>query len=107
MGGNFRLVEDDLFFSIHTGGNVGCSHFARVACKLFRVLPDCDCVHIDHAIDAFVSILKPHKMANGAQIIAQMKVAGGLNPRKYAIFWLFHDFSYLLKAAGLGAAVGQ
>ncbi len=92
MGGYFGLVEDDLFLCINTGGNIGGCDFACVMRQFFWILPDRDRVHIHNAIDAFMGLLQTDEIADRAQIVSEMQISGGLNPRKHTISWLFHLF---------------
>jgi hypothetical protein len=41
-------------------------------------------MQIDDAEDAFVIVLDPHPVREGAQIVTDMQIAGGLHARKNA-----------------------
>ena len=49
-----------------------------------RVLPHRDGVQVDHAIDAVVALLQRHELGDGAEIIAEVQIAGRLHAGKYA-----------------------
>src|SRR5690606_9417746 len=90
MGGHLGLVEHNMALGVDTGGDIGGGDFTRIRGEFLRVLPDRDRVHIHDAIDAFVSVLKAHEIADRAQIIAEMQIAGGLNARENAVLRLVH-----------------
>ena len=47
-----------------------------------RILPDGDGVLVDDAIDAVVARLQLREAADGAEIVAEMQIAGRLDARK-------------------------
>ena len=69
---------------IDAGGDEGCRHLARVAAELVGVLEHGDGVQIDHAIEALVLGLERHEFGDGAEIIAEMEIAGRLHAREDA-----------------------
>ena len=83
--GHLALVEDDVLLRVDAAGDEGGGHFAGGARQLGRVLPDRDGVHVDHAIDAVVVFLQRHEFGDGAEIIAEMQVAGRLHPGKHLL----------------------
>ena len=50
--------------------------------QLGRILPHRDRVQIDDAINAVVAVLQLDEALDGAEIVAEVQVAGGLHPRK-------------------------
>ena len=85
MLGHLALIEDDVLFRIDPAGDEGGGHLADVARQLRRVLPHRDRVQVDHAIDAVVALLQRHEPDDGAEIIAEMQVAGRLHPGEDAL----------------------
>ena len=55
-----------------------------------RVLPDRDRVHVDDAIDAFVTLLRRDEFRDCAEIVAEMQIARRLDAGENALF--FHRF---------------
>src|SRR5690606_23565600 len=84
MARNLALVEDDRLVGIDTGGEIGTRDLADIVGQFGRILPQRDGVHVDDAIDARILILQRHETPDGAEIIAEMQVAGGLDARKDA-----------------------
>src|SRR5215217_3093955 len=81
---DLTLVEDDGFGRVDTGRDIGRGDFIGPALEVLGVLPDGDRMHVDHAIDGLMGILERHEASDGAEIIAQMQVAGGFDSRKDA-----------------------
>ena len=82
MGGDLALVEDDMRLGVDAGGDEGRRHLAGRGGELLRILPDRDRMHVDDAIDAVVGRLQLDEALDGAEIVAEMQVAGGLDARK-------------------------
>ena len=80
--GHHRLVEDDLLGAVDAGRQEGRGDLARLRGKLGGLLPDRDRVLVDHAVEALVVVLQAREVADRAEIIAEMEIAGGLHPRK-------------------------
>ena len=78
MDGDGRLREDDALLGINAAGDVGGCHLARGLTQLVGLLRHGDGMHIHDAEDAFILALHGNPVADSAQIIAQMQVAGGL-----------------------------
>ncbi len=76
------LVEDDVLLRIDAGRQERRRHLARRADQLGRILPDGDRVLVDDAIDAIVARLQLREAADGAEIVAEMQIAGRLDARK-------------------------
>src|SRR6185295_6647370 len=76
---HLALVEHDRGLGVDTAGEERRGHLADVPAQLLWVLPHRDRMQIDHAVDARVAVLQPHEVADGAQIVAQMQVPGGLH----------------------------
>jgi hypothetical protein len=83
--GDLALVEHDVLLGIDAAGDEGRGHLARRVGELARVLPDGDRVHVDDAIDAVVVVLQRHEFDDGAEIIAQVQIAGRLHAGKHAL----------------------
>ena len=64
---------------IDAGGQEGGGHFANRAMQFERVLPDGDRVHVDHAVDAGVRLLQRHELHDGAEVVAEVQIAGRLH----------------------------
>ncbi len=84
MAGDLALVEDDVLLRVDAGGDEGRCHLAGVLGQLVGVLEHGDGVQIDHAIEALVLGLERHEFGDGAEIVAEMQVAGRLHAREDA-----------------------
>ena len=82
--GHLALVEDDALLRIESAGEIGGGDVDDGPAQLFRVLPHGDGVHVHHAIDALVGVLHVDPVQHGAQIVAEMQVAGRLHAGKDA-----------------------
>ena len=67
------------FCRIDAAGDERRGDLADGARQLGRVLPDRDRVQIDDAIDAVVAVLQLDEALDGAEIIAEVQVAGRLH----------------------------
>ncbi len=85
MARHRRLVEDDAFFRVDPRRQIGGGDLAGVGAQLFRVLRQGQGVQIDDAEDAVVVVLQRHPVADRAEIIAEVQIAGGLHARKNAV----------------------
>jgi hypothetical protein len=66
------------FFGSMPAGDEGGGHLTDRFRQFGGLLPHGDGVQIDHAIDAIVAILQLDEALDGAEIIAEMQIAGGL-----------------------------
>ena len=80
--GHLALVEHDVLCRIDAAGDERRGDLADGARQLGRVLPDRDRVQIDDAIDAVVAVLQLDEALDGAEIIAEVQVAGRLHAGK-------------------------
>ena len=85
MFGDLALVEDDVLLRIDTAGDEGRGHLAGVARQFGGILPNRDGVQIDHAIDAVMAVLQIDEFDDGAEIIAEMQIAGRLHAGKHQL----------------------
>ena len=94
MLGDLALVEHDVLLRIDAAGDEGRGHLADRLGQLLRLLPHRDGVQVDHAIDAVVGLLQLDEFDDGAEIIAEVQVAGRLHPREHLFlerrFWRVH-----------------
>ncbi len=90
VAGDLALVEHDVPLRIDAGGDEGRGHLARVPGQLVGVLEHGDGVQIDHAIEAVVLVLQRHEFGDGAEIIAEMQIAGRLHAGEHAGLFLSH-----------------
>ena len=110
MAGDLALVEDDVLLRIDAGGDEGRRHLAGVLGQLVGVLQHGDGVQIDHAIEALMLGLERHEFGDGAEIIAEMQVAGRLHAREDAGLGLglLHALAPVRRAGyGVGDAPAQ
>src|SRR5262249_13322603 len=67
----------------------GRGDLARIFRQLLGPAPDCnrlgDGVQVDHAIDAVVPVLQRDELRDGAEIIAEVQVAGRLHAGKHPL----------------------
>ena len=80
-----RLQEQDVLPRIDAAGQQDRRHLARLPRQLLRVLPLGDRVQVDHAIEALVFVLQRHPVADGAEIVAEMRDAGRLDAGEDAL----------------------
>src|SRR5215469_259763 len=85
MGGDHALVEDRAAPWVDPGGDVGCSYFARRGAQFVRVLRQGQRVEVDDAENALIVVLQRDPVADSAEIIAKMQIAGRLNAGKDAV----------------------
>ena len=64
---------------VDAGGDISRSHLARRMAQLVGVLRLCQRVQIDDAKDALVIVLQRDPVADRAEIIAEVQIAGRLN----------------------------
>ena len=79
------LVEDDAAIGIDAGGDIGGGHLAGLGAQLLRILRQRQRVQIDDAEDAVIVALHRNPVADRAQIIAEVQIAGGLDAREDAV----------------------
>src|SRR5260221_415346 len=83
------LVEHDGLFRCHAARHERRGHLARIFRQLLGPAPDRnrlgDGVQVDHAIDAVVLVLQRDELRDGAEIIAEMQVAGRLHAGKHPL----------------------
>ena len=77
--GDLALVEHDVLLGIDPTGDEGRGHFANGLRQLRGILPHRDRVQIDDAIDAVVAVLQLDEALDGAEIVAEVQIAGGLH----------------------------
>jgi hypothetical protein len=73
------LVEDDVLGWVDTGCKEGCRHLPRCLHEFSRLLPQRDRVQIDDAVNAVMRVLELDEAPNGAEIVAEMQIAGWLH----------------------------
>src|SRR5882724_3413864 len=82
MFSNIRLNEDGRDCRINSDCNVDARQLASFLGQKLRVLPRGDRVQVDDAKKALILMLQPHPVAQRAEVIAQMDVAGRLRAAK-------------------------
>ena len=93
--GNMTLYKQDAFFRIQPARDVLGQHLQRGAAQLRRFLADGDRVHIDHAVDAVVVLLKNREIPDRTQIIAKRQFTGRLYAGKNRFFLVVTHLSIL------------
>ena len=84
MARHLALIEDDVAGRVDARGDEGRRHLAGVAGELVGVLEHGDGVQVDHAIEAVMLGLERHESGDGAEIVAEMQIAGRLHAREDA-----------------------
>lgn len=84
--GHMGLEIDQALVRIQARGQVQAHQLQAVLPQLRGILPHGDRVQIHDGIQAIVFFLQRAKIAQRADVIAQMQVARGLNARKYDLF---------------------
>ena len=74
-----RLVEDDLLLAVDAGGQEGRGDLARLRRQQLGILRLGDGVQVDHAIEALVVVLQAREVADRAEIVAEVEIAGRLH----------------------------
>ena len=74
---------------IDARGDEGGRDLAGVLGKLFGVLEHGDGVEIDHAIEVAMLGLKRHEFGDGAEIVAEMEIAGRLHAGETRVLVLY------------------
>ena len=93
---NMALQEQNVLFRVYAAGNVLGKLLEAAAAQQLRILAHGERVQIGHEIIAVKFIGSCTPVFHGSQIIAEVKIARGLNARQHAfLFYLFH-LSYLL-----------
>ena len=93
---NMALQEQNVLFRVYAAGNVLGKLLEAAAAQQLRILAHGERVQIGHEIIAVKFICSCAPVLHGSQIIAEVKIARGLNARQHAfLFYLFH-LSYLL-----------
>ena len=91
---HLALVEDDVLVRVDPGSEERRRHLAGLLAELVRAAPHRDRmgdgVQIDDAIDALMRRLHLDEALDGAEIIAEMQVAGRLNAREHPLLELPH-----------------
>jgi len=76
------LVEDDMRLRIDAGCEIGCSDGTRLLLQIFMHQLGRQGVKVDHTVDAVMAFLQSDEFADRAQIVAQVKITGGLDTGK-------------------------
>ena len=83
MLGHLRLVEQDRAFGIDPAGDESGGHFQRALPQLGRIVWHGNRVQIGEKIEGLAPfrqlILHPHPIADRAEIISEVEIAGGLD----------------------------
>src|SRR5690606_18563542 len=66
---------------------ISCRNFSRLGTQGCRFLPYGDGVEIDHAVNALVGVLQADEVANGAEVVAEVQIAGGLHAGENALHY--------------------
>ena len=82
---DLALIEQDIVRRIDPGGDHAGSHFPGIMTQFFRVLPDGDRMHVDHAVDAFIVVLEAGEITDRTEIVPEMQITGRLNAREYTL----------------------
>ena len=77
--GDLALVEHDVRLRIDAAGDERRGDLADRLVQLLGVLPDRDRVHVDDAVDALVRLLHLDESHDGAEVVAEVQIAGRLH----------------------------
>ena len=86
-----RLVEDDVLFGIDARGDEGGGNRADLAAQIVMHQLRGQRMQVDDAIDAVIAILQRDELADRAEIIAEMQIAGRLDAGKHEFLEFGHD----------------
>src|SRR5262249_8675017 len=84
MARNLALIEHDMALWIDARGDEGRRHLACVAGELVGILKHGNGVEIDHAVEAIVLRLQCDEFGDGAEIVAEVQIAGRLHAGEHA-----------------------
>ncbi len=82
MLGNLALVKNNMRLRVNAGGDKGRRYLSGLLHQILWILPHCNGVQIDDAVEALMGCLQSDKVPNGAEIIAQMQIPRRLHPRQ-------------------------
>jgi len=83
--GHMALHKQDAAVGVQSGGHQQIRHPYRVRAKNCWVLRNRYRMQIDHAVDDIMLFLHAHPVADRAQVIPQMGIAGWLNSTEYSL----------------------
>src|SRR5690606_18061204 len=76
------LIEDDMLLRIDAGSEEGGGDLARLVGEIVIDHLRGQRMQVDDAVDAVVGVLQGDELADGAEIIAEMEISGGLDARE-------------------------
>ena len=79
--GAMALHKEGALVRVEAQGNEGRGHLARLAPELLAVVHAGKGVVIDDAVDGLVVLLQRHVIADGAQVVPQVRRPARLDPR--------------------------
>ncbi len=82
MGPDMALDKQRGLVGIDAGGEQNRRQIANPGAQAVRVLGDRDGVEVDDGNVAGARLLESHPLLNGAQVVAQVEAAGGLDARE-------------------------
>ena len=104
MRRNARLHDDARVLRIDARGQEKRGKFADFRPQFLRILIHRDRVQIHDAEDTFVVVLDPDPVRQGAEIVADMQIAGRLYARQNAGFHRLGSETVIVAAAARPAA---
>ena len=90
--GHVALHEDSGLFGVDAGGEVFGKDLLHGGVELHGVGVGGEGVEVGYEEIAVVVVLHPHKVAQGAEVVAQVEVAGGADAAKHYIFFHLCQF---------------
>ena len=86
------LDEQGVLLGVQAAGDILGQLFQGPAAQVGRGLADGDGVHIRHEVETVIIIRTGAPVLDGAQVVAQVQIAGGLDAGEHP---LFHNRSFL------------
>src|SRR5262245_36371470 len=102
MSRRLTLIEDGVLTRIDSGGDESRRNLPRLLLQLLWILPGRNRMHIDDAVDAVETVLQLNPVPDGAEIIAEMEICGGLDAREDALRRRVHRKVWTPRFSGCG-----
>ena len=90
---DMRLDEQGVLLRIQAAGDVLCQLLQSAAAQISRCLTNGDGMQVSHEVEALIQVASGAPVLDGAQIVAQVQITGGLDAGEHSL--LCHDFFHV------------
>ena len=97
MAADMALAVDDVLRGIQTAGEVGGGQLQATAAQVGGILTHSDGVQVGHEVVVIKLVRALHPVLDGAQVVAQMQIAAGLNAGEHNFLFVHDDGSFLVR----------